>query len=43
MHAKWTFAENIHVENIQVGKSDKALVDGGRVSDHEGSSVLCWR
>ncbi len=38
VHAKWTFAENIHL-----GKSDKALIDGGRVSNHGGSSVLCRR
>ncbi len=40
VHAKWTFAEILHPENIHLSKSDKALIDGGRVSNHGGSSLL---
>ncbi len=40
VHAKWTFAQILHAENIHLGKSDKALIDGGRVGNHEGSSLL---
>ncbi len=40
VHAKWTFAQILHAENIHVGKSDKTLIDGGKVGDHEGSSLL---
>ncbi len=42
VHAKWTFAQILHAENIHLGKSDKALIDSGRVSNHEDSSLLCW-
>ncbi len=28
-HAKWTFTQILHPENIHLGKSDKTLIDGG--------------
>ncbi len=40
VHAKWTFAKILHPENIHLSKSDKALIDSGRVSNHEDSSLL---
>ncbi len=40
VHAKWTFAQILHAKNVYLGKSDKALIDGSRVGDHEGSSLL---
>ncbi len=40
MHAKWTFAEILHPKNIYIGKSDKARIDGGRVSNHGDSAIL---
>ncbi len=42
VHAKWTIAAILHPENIHLGKSDKALIDGARVGDHGGSSLPCW-
>ncbi len=42
VHAKWTFTKILTAENIHLGKSDKALIDSARVSNHEDSSLLCW-
>jgi len=33
VHTKWTFAQILHPKNIHLGKSDKALINGGRASN----------
>jgi hypothetical protein len=38
--AKATLGQILHAENIYIGKSDKARINGARVGDHGGSFHL---